>query len=213
MAITGFRAWWSDGGLSWTAAQPLPDADASPVAVLPGPDGGILAWGYSCGICPAVTHWWTSRDGDRWTAHEVAPGLEGVAVTAVTATEAGYLAEGVGGVPDEVVPGEWLRPWSEDAWRGGRPPVLPDGARVRRLLSVGHGTLAAAEGTVGSEPVTYVLGRGPGDDGWRALAELRDLALIDVIQHPVDLARVMVVGHRGDSGTVVAWIGGVDWAP
>jgi hypothetical protein len=58
-----------------------------------------------------------------------------------------------------------------------------------------------------------VLARGPGDDGWRPLAELRDVALIDVVQHPVDLARVVVFGHRSQSGPVVAWIGGVDWAP
>jgi hypothetical protein len=60
----------------------------------------------------------------------------------------------------------------------------------------------------------WVLGRGPGEDTWRRLAELPGLVTAELLRDPRDLTRLVVVGHLADLvPPPVTWVGAVDWAP
>jgi hypothetical protein len=85
-------AWTSSNGLDWVLHPIDPTAFTFPVALANGSRGNLVAVGRSAGDPVA----WTSSDGATWQLHQVAVlgGSEPERMTAVAATNSGYVAGG-----------------------------------------------------------------------------------------------------------------------
>lgn len=219
--FSGFRGWWSADGTTWSAAPSGGDESGGyPSDLLP-VEGGLLAWGTSCGdVCPVLpSSWWLTTDGAAWQGVGPPPGLADGNVTAIGPTNAGYAAFGTTGSGDQpVVPAAWVADETAAQWRSVDPPPQPDATTVTHHLLIGHG-----EGVAGSAPPGLgreqlqglVWLRGPGETAWRALVDLPDVDVIALLQVPDQPNRIVVIGRtfEGLEERVVIWTGLVDWAP
>jgi hypothetical protein len=215
LEAAGFRSWSSADGQSWTAGADDNEAEAFPFAVLVS-DTGLLAFGPSCGVCVPETHWWSSADGVTWSADGSAPGLDRVALQAATHTPNGLVAAGSAqDEAGEAMGGVWQRPLGADAWSPAPAPVLPAGASLGALISIGDGLLGAATVSRRTQFSTLLMTKPPDQERWLPVAEFSDHHLVDLVQDRQEPRRVFAIGHSGvdGAGPVVTWVGGVDWAP
>jgi hypothetical protein len=219
--FSGFRGWWSADGTTWSAATSVSDESSGyPSDLLP-VEGGLLAWGTSCGdVCPILpSSWWLSTDGAAWQGVGPPPGLADGNVTAIGRTNAGYAAFGTTGSGDQpVVPAAWVADETAAQWRAVDPPPQPDAATVTHHVLIGHGEALAgyAPPGPGREQVQGLVWlRGPGETAWRAPVALPDVDVIALLQVPDQPNRIVVIGRTFDglNEKLVIWTGLVDWAP
>jgi hypothetical protein len=218
---SGFRGWWSADSTTWQAAPSVADQSGGyPSDLLP-VDGALLAWGTSCGdVCPTLpSSWWLSVDGTAWQPADPPPGLEGAELTTIGRTEGGFVAFGSLGEPGEPrQPAAWVADESAAAWQAVEPPPQPDQATVQYHLLVGHGSVVAGTGPPGpgrDQSTGLVWLRGPGESAWRRPVAIPDVTILALIQSPVQLNRVIVIGRTFEGLTehIVIRTGLVDWAP
>lgn len=218
--FSGFRAWWSGDGTTWQASPALADESGGYPTDLLSVDGGILAWGTACGdVCPVLpTAWWLSVDGTAWQPVEPPNGLEGGNVTAIGPTEGGFVAFGsLGPVGESLHPAAWVADETASDWSPVEPPAQPDATTIRYHILVGHGSVAAGSAPPGpgrEQLRGLVWLRGPGDETWRTPIEIPDVEIVGLVQHPVQLNRIIVIGRTfvGLEEQLVIWTGLVDWA-
>ncbi|HEV8488914.1 MAG TPA: hypothetical protein VGQ58_03910 [Candidatus Limnocylindrales bacterium] len=219
--FSGFRGWWSADGTTWQAAPSVADEGGGyPTDLLP-VEGGLLAWGTSCGdVCPVLpSSWWFTTDGTAWQTVGPPPGLGDANVTAIGRTEGGYAAFGTLGSGDQPVrPAAWVADETAADWRSVDPPPQPEATSIGRHLLVGHGEIVAGSAPPGpgrEQLQGLVWLRGPGETAWRAPVDLPDFDVIALLQVPQQLNRVVVIGRtfEGLEEEVVIWTGLVDWAP
>lgn len=219
--FSGFRGWWSADGTTWSTATSVGDQSAGyPTGLLP-VEGGLLAWGTSCGdVCPVLpSSWWLTTDGAAWQAVGAPPGLADANVDAIGQDEGGHLAFGTVGSGDQPTrPAAWVADETAADWRSVDPPPQPDATTVTHHLVVGHGSVLAGSAPPGpgrEQLQGLVWLRGPGETAWRAPVELPDVDVIALLQVPQQLNRIVVIGRtfQGLEEQVVIWTGLVDWAP
>jgi hypothetical protein len=210
----GFRAWSSDDGRTWADATPALKGEPFPTGLLARADG-LVAWGPTCSVCPPSTAWWVSADGSRWEEKAVDLGGRFANVTIVAEVEGGLVAFGtLGGGDDPVTPAGWFLPSDAEQWVTAVAPPAPTPGTVDRFLLVGHGSVLA--GTAWSQPAYrgLVWYQAPGDPSWRQAAQMPGIEVVALLQDPVALERLIVVGRESaGTGQTVIWSGTVDWAP
>jgi len=220
MSFNGFRSWSSADGRTWQAAAKVANnVEGYPTHLLP-VDDGVLAWGPGCGdVCgPVPSSWWLSVDGTAWQPVDPPRGLENIWVTATDRTDHGFVAFGFAAIADAPIRTEaWTADETAADWLPVEPPPGPDDSSVRHHLVVGGGSVAAGSAPPGLDPNKsggLVWLRGPGESAWRAPMVIPDLEILALVQSPVRLNRVIVLGQTSD-GTqtrLVIWTGLVDWA-
>ena len=214
MEYAGFRAWWSDDARTWADATPAGVGEPYPTGVLAREDG-LVAWGPTCSVCPPSTAWWVSADGLRWEEKAVDLGGRFGNVTVVAEVEAGLVAFGtLGGGDDPVTPAGWFLPNDSEQWETAVAPPAPTPGIVDRFLPVGHGSVLA--GTAWGQPAYrgFVWYQGPADPSWRQAAQMPGIEVVALLQDPVALERLIVIGRESaGTGETVTWTGTVDWAP
>jgi len=214
MEPAGFRAWSSDDGRTWADATPAGVGEPFPTGVLAREDG-LVAWGPTCSVCPPSTAWWVSADGSHWAEKAVDLGGRFANVTVVAEVEAGLVAYGtLGGGDDPVTPAGWFLPSDAEQWVTAVAPPAPTPGTVDRFLLVGHGSVLA--GTAWGQPAYrgFVWYQGPADESWRQAALIPGIEVVALLQDPVALERLIVVGRESaGTGATVIWSGTVDWAP
>lgn len=213
MEYVGFRAWSSDDGRVWVSTVSTGSDVAFPLGLL-ALEGGLVAWGPTCGVCPPETAWWRSEDGLAWTASGTELGSGRFAyATAVGEGPTGLVAFGTTGV-DPVKPAAWSLGNGADRWEEVQPPAQPEGTYVRQYLLVGDvAVLATTSARNASSPTGLVWLSGPGDESWRPEIELPGVVVIALLQDPAGVDRFVVVGRPpdGDSERFL-WTGTVDLA-
>jgi hypothetical protein len=208
----GFRAWSSSDGRSWAPTAPESSDEAMPLGVVLA-DGGIVAWGPTCGVCPAETAFWRSAVGGAWT--EPRREIDGAFayVTTIGVAETGLLAFGTIGI-DPPAPAAWFSAKGSAAWEPMEPPPQPDRTSIRSHLAVGGGAVLAGTTLVGDRPTGLVWVSRPGEVDWRLTATLADFTVIGLRQDPTRPERILLVGQRGvEQPTLAIWSGSVDWIP
>ncbi len=211
----GFRAWSSDDGRTWVDRTPVDPGEAVGGGLI-AVEGGLVGWGPTCTVCVPETAWWRSPDGLTWAATGNELAQAGANVTTVGVNDGGLVAFGtIGGGDEPLLPAAWSRGTGADRWEPAQPPTQPEGMSVTRYLLVGHGAALAGQTSVEERPIGLVWLWGPGDDVWRPPVQLPGMWVIALLQDPVRLDRLVVVGSssEGDRQRIVLWTGTVDWAP
>jgi hypothetical protein len=212
--FAGFRAWSSEDGRTWADATPAVKGEPFPLGVLAHTDG-LVAWGPICSVCPPGTAWWTSSDGVTWTEMAIDLGNRFANVTVVAEIPGGLVAFGTtGAFDDPVAPAGWLRSTGSDRWEMAVAPLGPAFDVLSQFLLVGHGSVLA--GTAWSQPAYrgLVWYQAPGDPSWRQAAQMPGIEVVALLQDPVALERLIVIGRdSAGTGETVIWSGTVDWAP
>lgn len=216
MDYSGFRAWSSDDGRAWVTRVAAGSDAAFPNELL-ALESGLVAWGPTCGVCPARTAWWRSEDGLAWTATGMELSGAFAFATAVGESQRGLVAFGTTGV-DPVKPAAWSLADGADRWEPVQPPAQPEGTRISHYLLVGNvAVLAATSSGDPSSPTASPTGlvwlAGPGED-WRPAIQLPGIGVIALLQDPARVDRVVVVGRPsyGDAERFL-WTGTIDLAP
>jgi hypothetical protein len=213
MEYTGFRAWRSNDGLAWFSTVPESDDQASPNGVV-GVEGGLVAWGPTCSVCPAETAFWRSADGASWSAGRRELDGEFSYASTLGVTDAGLVAFGTTGV-DPTAPAAWFLANGTERWVPVDPPPQPERTSIRFHLVVGHGAVLAGTSLTEDRPTGLVWLSGPGETGWRPPMALPGVRVMGVLQDPTRLERLILVGETeaADRPSVGLWVGTVDWAP
>lgn len=208
MEYAGFLAWSSDDGRAWVTRVAAGSDAAFPNELL-ALESGLVAWGPTCGVCPARTAWWRSEDGLAWTATGMELSGAFAYATAVGESQRGLVAFGATGV-DPVKPAAWSLADGADRWEPIQPPAQPEGTPISHYLLVGNvAVLAATSSRNPSSPTGLVWLAGPGGEDWRPAIQV-----IGLLQDPARVDRVVVVGRPsyGDAERFL-WTGTVDLAP
>jgi hypothetical protein len=210
----GFRAWSSDDGRTWADTTPAAKGEPFPMGLL-AHAGGLVAWGPTCSVCPPSTAWWVSADGIGWEEQAVDFGGRFAYVSVVAEVPGGLAAFGTaGGGDDPVTPAGWFLANDAERWGTAIAPEAPKPDVLGPLLLGGHGLVLA--GMAWGPPAArgFVWYQSPADPVWRLAAQLPDMEMVALLQDPVRLERLIVIGRVASRpGQTVIWSGTVDWAP
>lgn len=210
---SGFKAWRSEDGITWTPTANGATDDYAPGGVV-GIEGGVVAWGDTCSVCVPETAIWRSADGITWTGARRELEGEFAHATALSVTHAGLAAFGTTGV-DPASPAAWSLPNGASAWQAGVPPPQPERTTIRTHLLVGHGDVLVGTSYSGDSPTALIWLRGPDDVAWPQPIAAPGVSVVTVLQHPDRPAELILVGEVDRNGRQVLalWSGSVDWAP
>jgi len=210
---SGFKAWRSDDGTTWTLTARGATDDSAPYGAV-GIEGGVVAWGATCSVCVPETAFWRSADGITWTGARRELEGEFAHATALGVTHAGLVAFGTTGV-DPAPPAAWSLPNGAGAWQADDPPPQPEHTTIRTHLLVGHGAVLAGTSYADDSQTGLIWLRGPDDAAWREPVTAPVVSVVTLLQDPDRPAELILVGQVDRNGRQVLalWSGSVDWAP
>jgi hypothetical protein len=199
--------WTSTDARSWTIATGLADPAGQRLEAVAARGATVVAAGRG----PQSVAAWV-RVGGEWTAARV-PGVEG-AISAVVATDSGYLAGGYIGPEFGIARAAFWRSGDGTSWTPvPDDPGFADG-RVAALAATDAGYVAVgASGSPGSDQLGAVSWTSPDGISWRrapAQPALADAAMLSVAVTPV---AIVAVGTTASGDDAAAWTSsdGLTW--